>query len=185
MCRKLLCLCSSVIANRSDAFFVNNSWKHPWPLVLNVYQKKLRSFSLSLNLENQQKPHFCSDCSDPFLIANFCSLSTYIREKSIVYNKNRYKHCLLSKNFCGPVCTRRPMRRVHDHIWLWQLREKEAIKENDGGDKDDKNVEYCLSQTQKRNKKTDTWKNKWRRVTISLRTGGQGHPTPIHTPSHP
>ena len=27
--------------------------------------------------------------------------------------------------------------------------------------------------------------NKWRGVTISLRTGGQGHPTPIHTPTHP
>ena len=25
--------------------------------------------------------------------------------------------------------------------------------------------------------------NKWRGVTISLRTGGQGHPTPIHTPT--
>ena len=28
-------------------------------------------------------------------------------------------------------------------------------------------------------------KNNWRGVTISLRTGGQGHPTPIHTPSPP
>ena len=28
-------------------------------------------------------------------------------------------------------------------------------------------------------------KNKWRPVTISLRTGGQGHPTPIHTQTHP
>ena len=27
--------------------------------------------------------------------------------------------------------------------------------------------------------------NKWRGVTISLRTGGQGHPTPIHTQIHP
>ena len=26
--------------------------------------------------------------------------------------------------------------------------------------------------------------NKWRGVTISLRTGGQGHQTPIHTPTH-
>ena len=28
------------------------------------------------------------------------------------------------------------------------------------------------------------YENKWRGVTISLRTGGQGHPTPIHTPTH-
>ena len=28
-------------------------------------------------------------------------------------------------------------------------------------------------------------RNKWREVTISLRTGGQGHPTPIHIPSLP
>ena len=26
--------------------------------------------------------------------------------------------------------------------------------------------------------------NKWRRVTMSLRTGGQGYPTPIHSPTH-
>ena len=29
----------------------------------------------------------------------------------------------------------------------------------------------------------DGYYNKWRGVTISLRTGGQGHPTPIHTPN--
>ena len=29
----------------------------------------------------------------------------------------------------------------------------------------------------------DAEKNKWRGVTISLRTGGQGHPTPIPTPN--
>ena len=30
-----------------------------------------------------------------------------------------------------------------------------------------------------------TIKNKWRGVTMSLRTGGQGHPIPIHTSTHP
>ena len=28
-------------------------------------------------------------------------------------------------------------------------------------------------------------KNKWRGITVLLRTGGQGHPTPIHTHTHP
>ena len=37
----------------------------------------------------------------------------------------------------------------------------------------------------KRKREREKEKNKWRGVTISLRTGGQGRPTPIHTLTHP
>ena len=45
------------------------------------------------------------------------------------------------------------------------------------------NKEMKEKMKKRKGKKHDKQGNKWRGVTILLRTGGQGHPTPIHTPS--
>ena len=48
----------------------------------------------------------------------------------------------------------------------------------DNGGFMEKSSPFCIKPILKM---VDLWKNKWRGVTISLRTGGQGQPTPIHT----
>ena len=55
--------------------------------------------------------------------------------------------------------------------------------EKDMEREDTQNKEMKEKMKKRKEKKHDKQGTKWRGVTVSLQMGGQGHPTPIHTPT--